>query len=159
MKQMQTNLPPCEIYIDKEGRWFHKGAEMTRRDFIRLFYQNMELNSAGQYVINWKGQSCYVDVEDTAFVVHRAVYEDPVPNQEGRFILYLNDDTKEELLPDTLYVGNEHVLYCAVKNRTYPARFNRASYYQIAQYIEEENGSYFLRLNGIKHVIYQGTVP
>ena len=75
-------LPPCMIFIDKEGRWFHKGAEMIRRDFIRLFYSNMELDSEGRYVIFWNGQRCLVDVEDTAFVVQRAVYTE-TPGAHG----------------------------------------------------------------------------
>ena len=44
-------LPPCLIFIDKEGRWFHEGVEMIRRDFIRMFYRNMELDGEGRYVI------------------------------------------------------------------------------------------------------------
>jgi len=29
MAEKEMNeLPPCLIFIDKEGRWYHKGAEM-----------------------------------------------------------------------------------------------------------------------------------
>jgi len=129
----ENDIPPCLIYIDKEGRWYHRGAEMIHREFIRLFYNNIELDSSGRYVIDWKGQRCYVEVEDTAFVV-RSV-------------------TQEELMPDTLYVGQDNVLYCSVKNHTFPARFNRAAYYQLAAYVEEENGTYYLPLNGRKNKI------
>ena len=141
------------IFIDKEGRWYHEGAEMVRRDFIRLFYKNMELDSEGRYVINWNGERCRVDVEDTAFVVQRVLYEDGEQPGNARFVLNLSDDTEEELIPDTLWVGKENVLYCRVKNRVFPARFNRAAYYQLAEYIEEENGSYYLSLNGNKYTI------
>jgi hypothetical protein len=67
--------------------------------------------------------------------------------------LNLSDDTEEELMPDTLCVGQDNVLYCRVKNRMFPARFNRAPYYQLAEYIEEENESYYLTLNGSKYNI------
>jgi hypothetical protein len=148
-----SGLPPCMIFIDKEGRWYHEGAEMIRRDFIRLFYRKMELDSEGRYVINWNGERCWVDVEDTAFVVRRAVYQDGERTGNARFVLNLSDDTEEELMPDTLCVGQDNVLYCRVKNRLFPARFNRASYYQLAEYIEEENASYYLTLNGNKYNI------
>ena len=141
------------IFIDKEGRWYHEGAEMIRRDFIHLFYRNMELDSEGRYVINWRGERFRVDVEDTAFVVRRVVYEDGARTGNGRFVLNLSDDTEEELMPDTLCVGEDNVLYCRVKDRMFPARFNRAAYYQLAEHIEEENGSYYLPLNGEKHKI------
>ncbi len=148
-----NDLPPCLIFINKEGRWFHEGAEMIRRDFIRLFYQNMELDSRDRYVINWGGKRCYVDVEDTAFVVRNVAYQDGTRDQDARFILYLSDDTQEDLVPDPLFVGKDNVLYCRVKKSVFPARFNRAAYYQLAKYIEEENEAYYLPLNGRKYYI------
>jgi len=147
----ENNLPPCLIFIDKEGRWYHKGAEMIHREFIQLFYQNMELDSLGRYVINWKKERCYVEVEDTAFVVRRVLYQEGNQGQNSRLILYLSDDTQEELIPDTIFIGKGNVLYCKVKNRTFPARFNRAAYYQLAQYIEEEEGTYYLPCNGRRY--------
>ena len=150
---IENEIPPCLIYIDKEGHWYHEGAEMIHREFIRLFYNNMELDLRGRYVIDWKGQRCYVEVEDTAFVVRRVVYQDKGKDGNERFVLSLSDDTQEELMPDTLYVGRDNVLYCSVKDRTFPARFNRAAYYQLAAYVEEENGIYYLPLNGQKNKI------
>ena len=141
------------IFIDKEGRWYHEGAEMIHRDFIQLFYKNMELDSEGRYVINWDGKRCRVDVEDTAFVVRRVVYEDGERTGNDRFVLSLSDDTEEDLMHGTIFIGEGNVLYCKVKNRTFPARFNRAAYYQLAEYIKEENESYYLPLNGRKYKI------
>lgn len=152
-KTYTYDLPPSTIFIDKEGCWHHEGAEMVRRDFIRLFYKNMELDSEGRYVINWNGERFRVDVEDTAFVVRRVVYEDGARTGNARFVLNLSDDTEEELMPDTLCVGKDNVLYCRVKDRKFPARFNRAAYYQLAEQIEEKNGSYYLTLNGKKYKI------
>ena len=150
---VNDGLPPCLIFIDKEGRWYHEDAEMIHRDFIRLFYQNMELDSQDRYVINWNGKRCYVEVEDTAFVVRRVVYQGGTRDQDARFVLSLSDDSKEELAPDTLYVGQDNVLYCRVKNRAFPARFNRSAYYQLAEYIEEENGTYYLILKKTKYEV------
>ena len=150
------DIPPCLIFIDKEGRWYHQGAEMIRREFIRLFYQNMELDSEGRYLINWADKRCYVEVEDTAFVVRRISYEEGNQDRKPRIELSLSDDTKEALMPDSLSVGRENVLYCKVKSGLFPARFNRAAYYQLAEYIEEEDKNYFLPLNGRKYIIRAG---
>ena len=152
----ENDLPPCLITIDKEGRWYHKGAEMIHREFIRLFYDNMELDSIGRYIIDWKGQRCYVDVEDTAFVVRRVTHQEKVAEGvKERFLLSLSDDTEEDLVPETLYVGRDNVLYCRVKNRTFPARFTRAAYYQLTEYVQEEDGVYYLPLSGRKNKISQ----
>ncbi|MFO7987200.1 MAG: DUF1285 domain-containing protein [Desulfatiglandaceae bacterium] len=150
---IEDDIPPCLIFIDKEGRWYHKGAEMIRRDFIRLFYQSMVLDPQGRYLINWAGKTCYVEVEDTAFVVRRVAYESGEQPDSSRFLLTLSDDTQEELAPDTLYVGDANVLYCKVKERTFPARILRSAYYQLAEHVKEENGAYFLRLNGHQYPI------
>ncbi len=154
MTGMENNdLPPCLIFIDKEGLWYHKGVEMIRRDFIRLFYENMEMDSQDRYVISWGGKRCYVDVEDTAFVVRNVAFQDAIGDADARIRLYLSDDSKEDLAPETLHVGEENVLYCRVKNAAFPARFNRAAYYRLAAHIEEENNTFYLPLNGKKYKI------
>jgi hypothetical protein len=148
------DIPPCEIFIDKEGRWFHNGAEIVRRDIIRLFYANMQRDSWGRYVLHWHGSACSVEVEDTAFVVRRA------DGEESAFSLHLSDDSVEKLSPKTLSVGRENVLYCMVKDGRFPARFTRAAYYQLADHIEEEEGGgFFLRLGENKHPILRGQQP
>ncbi|SPD71924.1 conserved hypothetical protein [uncultured Desulfobacterium sp.] len=142
------DMAPCLIFIDKEGVWHHKGVEMVRRDFIRLFYQNMELDPDGCYVINWGGKPCYVEVEDTAFVVRNVHYVEDSKGEEDRFVLSLSDDTNEDLMPETLYVGDNNVMYCSVKNAVFPARFNRTAYYELVKHIEEKNDSYYLPVSG-----------
>lgn len=145
------DLPPCQIYIDEEGRWFHKGMEMIHREYVRLFYRNMDLDDRGRYVIEWQGSRCYVDVADTAFVVRSVTRQDDAG--WAKFLLSLSDDTEEELLPDTLRVGERNVLYCRVKGRRFPARFKRPAYYELARHVAEEGGRFYLPLNGVKHPI------
>jgi hypothetical protein len=134
------DIPPCELFIDKEGRWFHKGAEILRKDLIQLFYAHMDLDGDGRYLLLWQGKHCFLEVEDTAFVVIS------ISGQEGSFALRLSDDSTELLLPETLSVGRDNVPYCLVKEGRFPARFTRAAYYQLAQNIEAgEDGRFFLR--------------
>ena len=150
MRSVEDDLQPCLIYIDKEGRWFHKGVEMVRREFIRSFYQQLEMDVAGRYIILWGGKRCYVDVEDTAFVVKRVSSPDEKGGKGTGFMIRLSDDTEEELMPDTLYLGESNVLYCKVKARNFPARFNRAAYYQLAAHVEPGEEGYVLPVNGRK---------
>ena len=156
MTPVEDGVAPCLIHIDKEGTWFHKGVEMIRREFVRSFFQQMELDAVGQYIISWGGKRCYVDVADTAFVVRRV---SPAKEETGKgpgFVLALSDDTEEALVPNTLYMGKENVLYCRVKGGGFPARFNRAAYYQLAAYIEAEGEDYVLPINGRKFKIAPG---
>jgi hypothetical protein len=111
----ENGIVPCLIHIDVDGRWFHKGVEMVRRDFVHSFFRQMELDDAGRYIIFWGGKLCYVDVEDTAFVVRGVSHLTGKGVNGAEFKISLSDDTEEELMPDTLYLGKENVLYCRLK--------------------------------------------
>jgi len=145
------DTPPCFIFIDKEGGWFHKGAEMVHRDIVRFFYEHIGMDSLGRYVIRWGNERCYLDVEDTAFVIQRVRFEEDGGMQNFR--LFLSDDTTENLNPETLFLGEENVLYCKVKQGSFPARFHRPAYYQLAEFVQEDEGRFYLPLNGEKHFI------
>jgi hypothetical protein len=144
----KNNIPPCMIYIDKNGRWFHKGVEMIHREIILEFYRSITRDSHGKYIINYQGDCCYADVEDTPYIIKRVVLKEMEHNSSSRIVLYVNDDTREELSPETLSVGDDNVLYCEIKAGSFSARFSRAAYYQLGEYIKEEGDSYCLPLNG-----------
>lgn len=123
---------------------------MFRREFVNFFYQHLRRDAAGRYVIELPNDRCYVEVEDTAYFV-KAVY----PQRDGdgvvnNFRIYLCDDTLEDLNPETLYIGAENILYCQVRGGTFPARFTRAAYYQLAMHIEydEARNVFHLPVNG-----------
>jgi hypothetical protein len=143
------------IFINKEGRWFHQGLEMIRRDILLLFYQHLHRDGQGQYSIRLGEEECYIEVEDSAFVVSRVDLESHGEGDTG-FRLWLNDDSQETLDLDTLFVGKENVLYCRVKKGKFPARFQRQAYYQLADHVEEDNGKYLICLDGKKHPLRQG---
>lgn len=145
-------IPPCSIRIDKDGTWYHRGAEMIHRPFIRLFYENLTQDEEGRYIIAWRGERCYLEVEDTPFVVRTVFHRREAGGQE-RIILCLTDDSEEALAPGTLFVGRENVLYCRVRTGTFRARFSRPAYYELARHIVEKDLGYALALNGKLHRI------
>jgi len=146
-----------EIKIDKEGIWYYKGAHMFRKEILNVFFDHLRMDECGKYLIELGPERCYLDVEDTAFVVS-AVYKTINPDSgEEQIEVLLSDDSCEVLDMTSLQEGRENVLYCRVKNGKFAARFSRKSYYQIAEFIEEsENGgSFFISLNGVKYFIHQ----
>src|SRR5512136_615292 len=149
---MENDIPHSGIRIDKDGVWYYNGNEIFRHEIVRYFSQNLKRDEAGRYLIELEHDSCYLEVEDAPFVV-KAVYRcTGRTDNEECIILLLSDQSIEELDPDSLWAGKDNVLYCSVKENVFVARFSRASYYQIAEFIEygDDEGEYFISLNG-KH--------
>lgn len=148
--------PPCMIYVDKDGAWFHKGAPIIHRELLLLFYRCLCADELGRYIIKFNDQVCRLDVEDTPFVILSTDFvRAGAEGEKNRFILHLIDDTKEELVLDTLMIGPDNVLYCKIRNGKFRARFSRPSYYQLAQHVEEEPGTgrYFICPNNKKYYL------
>jgi hypothetical protein len=144
-----------EIRIDKDGIWYYNGAHMFRKEILNVFFEHLKIDECGKYLIELGSERCYLEVEDTAFVVV-AVYKTKIPgNGKEQIEIILSDDSREILEMNSLQEGRNNVLYCGVKEGRFTARFLRKSYYQLAEFIEQsENGaSFFIKLNGEKYLI------
>jgi len=150
-----------DIRIDKEGVWYYKGALMFRKEILSVFFEHLRIDECGKYLIELGEERCYLDVEDTAYIV-AAVYQTQLPdNGRAQIDILLSDDSCEKLEMQSVYVGRDNVLYCRVKEGKFTARFARNSYYQLAEFIEQsENGNhYFINLNGEKYIISETPIP
>jgi hypothetical protein len=147
--KQENNIPPCNIWVDKDGVWYYRGREMFRKEFVDLFYQNLTRDNSGRYIIEMANDRCYIEVEDAPFVV-KAVYKSNAEENDRETInILLNNSDMDELDLSTLQIRENNVLYCSVKNNIFDARFSRAGYYQLAEFIEydEETDSYYISLN------------
>ena len=153
---MSNDATPQEpdIKIDKDGVWYYRGAEMFRKDIVNMLYRRLTRDSEGRYLIEFKNERSYPDVEDTPFVI-KAVYRSL--SEKGEEVIYLRmpDDSMEKLDPATLCVGHDNSLYCTIAGSGFEARFSRAGYYQIAECIdyEPENDGYYISLDGRRYYI------
>ena len=147
---MKNDIPPCQITIDKEGVWYFRGKEIIRKDIICYFYQNLKKDEFGRYIIELENDRCYLEVEDAPFVIKSVYRFDSKSSNKECIYLLLSDQSLEKLDPNTLYVGNDNVLYCSIRDKAFIARFSRAGYYQIANFIEydTEKNEYVILLNG-----------
>jgi len=152
---MKINIPPCQIKIDKDGIWYYRGKEIVRKDIIHYFYQHLKRDEYGRYIIELEDDCCYLEVEDTPFVIKAVYGPDSQSSNEKYIYVLLSDHSLEKLDLDTLCIGKENVLYCSIKDNAFVARFSRASFYQIANFIEydAEKDKYLISLNGISYYI------
>jgi len=154
-EQSAEAIVPCEIYVDEEAEWFHRGAKIIREDILELFYEHITYSEKHGYLIEWRNSRCALDVADTPFVISR-VDRIAESQDHARVLLTLRHiKNPEPLAPATLRVGEHNVLYCRVRDGKFPARFSRPAYYQLAEWIAEErdSGRFFLEINGTKHYI------
>jgi hypothetical protein len=160
-RRYQNDIPPCMIFVDKEGNWFHKGTPIVHDGFLELFYSALKQDHRGRYIIQFKNQICQLDVEDTPFVVVDIDFVEGKPEKNDHFVLHLIDGSKETLNPKTLFLGPQNVLYCRVRNDVFKARFSRPSYYRFAAYVEEEPEThrFFISLNGKNYYLEGGSKP
>lgn len=130
---------PYELRIDPEGRWFHGGVEIVRRNIMQLFSRSLRRGKDGKYYVQLGRDKAPVIVEDAPFVVLRVEEQ---PSAELR--LLLSDGSKEILQPRTLVFRDNNVPYCLVR-KNLKAKFSRQAYYQLAKYIEldDATGSYY----------------
>ncbi len=139
-----------EIYIDKDGIWYFREMEMERQDIVQYFYQYLRRDEEGHYLIEIGDDRCYVDVEDTPYVIRSVTVGISQSVSQLYVRLSLNDGSSERLnISAPLRIGDDHVLYCRVKRGEYEARFSRPAYYQFCEYItyDSRKGQYLLILN------------
>lgn len=143
-------LPPCMIFVSKEGKWYHEGAEIIHRAIFLWLIQSLEKTEDGLFIVHLNNQKCYLEVEDTPLVVQQVNLVGESPGAGEQIRLTLNDDSQEVLDPETLRINAESVLYCQVKTGRFPARFLRPAYYQLAEHIVEDDSRGFALLLGDK---------
>jgi uncharacterized protein len=148
---------PCDIRIDRNGVWYYRGAEMFRKEIVFFFYGHLQRDEAGRYLIELDNDRCYIDVEDTAFVV-KAVYRTATNGEHRDAIdLLLSDGTIESLNMATLRIGKDEIPYCTVKDLRFEARFSTAAYYQLAEFIEydDERDAFYIDLQGRRSYVHR----
>lgn len=141
-----NNFKP-RIYIDKEGNWYQDGYPVVHRRTYLYNNKLLKRDEKGRYYINEGRGRVYVEVEDTPFVI-----KDISVNEEGQPVVILNDETTEIMDLSSLLVKN-NVPYIKVKDREFTARFNRPSYYRLAELIQKEGNKYYIDVKGNRNYL------
>ncbi len=132
-----------QIFLDKEGRWFHEGVEITHRRTVELFNRSLVADDEGFFFLVAGRERAPVEVEDTPFLVKSIERVG-----EGGCVLVLSDKSEEPLDPSTLVVSGENVLYCLVKKGRMRARFTRPAYYRFLEDLGEDEEGFYVKLGG-----------
>jgi uncharacterized protein len=150
---MRDVTESCRISINKEGKWFYQGREIVNPMVLEYFCNALEKDEQGRYRIVLEQEMCYLEVEDTPFVV-ASMRGEP---ETGLSVL-LNTGSLYDLDPDTLCIGDDNVMYCTVPHGI-KVRFSRAAYYLLALMMEEDDqGDIILKMgNRIYRMAHAGS--
>jgi hypothetical protein len=129
-----------QISFRCDGNWYVDDERIDNPRIATLFSRSIRVDRDGSYFLQIAEERAPITVEDTPYVVR---------TMEGDcrrgFILVLNDGEREPLDPASLSIGAGDVLYCAVKDGRFRARFLRPAYYQLTTCLEEDsNGNIYL---------------
>lgn len=141
------------IRIDKEGRWFFQGEEITHRKTYLLYNRNLTRDVSGRIILRIGQEICAVEVEDAPFVVKTLEFVTFEKGGLESVWLILNDESKEQLIPETLRIGADHIPYCRVRDGIFEARFSRGAYQLLVPFIQhdEQEKRFFISIAGKKH--------
>lgn len=138
--------PYLKLTVDKDGRWFQNGAEITHPAVRKHFMGLLERTVDGGYRIRSGREICAVEVEDTPFVVTATMGD-----REAGLSIALNDDSSEPFDPELFWIGKENTPYTRIKGNAFSARFSRPAYYQLTDFIEADNEEdFFFVIRGVR---------
>ena len=71
MTEKNKPILPCLIFVSKDGKWYHEGAEIIHRPIFLWLIQSLEKTEDGLFIVNLNNQKCVLEVEDTPLVVRQ----------------------------------------------------------------------------------------
>jgi hypothetical protein len=141
---MIERLRQSGIRLDREGRFWHEGTQVTHERFQQTLLRWLDVLPDGRPILRLDAtRYAYVEVDDALLLVLSARW------QGDRALLTLNDDTEEELAYDTLCVDSrDDSLYCLVRGRRLEARITTPAYYVLAERIAPAGKQFVLHAAG-----------
>jgi hypothetical protein len=147
---MADDIPPCNIRIDKEGTWYYQGLPIINRNIYLYFNQCLSRDASGKYILSMGEERCYLEVEDTPFVIQEVYLKSEAEGAPAALWVKLNDGTEEPLDAGSLRVAADNVVYGMIKHAFCEARFTRAAWYQLAGHVQQDRQGYYLSVDGVK---------
>jgi hypothetical protein len=131
-----------QMRIDKDGQWFHEGGIIKRQALVKLFSSVLSCDADGQHWLRTPVEFGKIEVEDAAFIITRADRQGSGKAAQ----IYLSDNIERVHLlsakcplvfrksPIKPYGVHPYLLI----DKGLSAKISRPVYYQLADYIGEE---------------------
>jgi hypothetical protein len=129
------------IRLDRDGRFWHEGGEVTHAGLRAAFFRWLDRNPDGRWVLRLDARRfVYLEVEDAPFVVATLRWEG------DRGLVRLSDGSEEPLDASSVRLCGD-AAYATVKGR-FAGRFARAAWHALAERLTERDGRVVLVAEG-----------
>lgn len=124
-----------DLRLDTEGRWFHDGDPFEHPRLTELFNRGLDVHpETGEAIVHVGDRWCYVQADDTPFVVVRL--ERDAPGGPGAL---LNNGERHPLPADALETPDGEIVY-AVLTPNRRARIGRGVWNALVDDVVEIEG-------------------
>ena len=130
--------------IDKRGDWYWEDEEISHPEIKRYLLSLIEKKDNGIWINNGI-EKFAVDVEETPFFV------EAIREKEDKLKIILNDQTEETLDLTSLRFAKDNSLWCKIKNGKFEAKFTLSAFWQLMEYLVEEEGKFYLKIKDRKY--------
>ena len=139
-----------EMRITADGKWYHRGGEITRAAMVRAFSTLLSRDPDGRHWLISPFEKLAIEVEDAAFVAT------DMSAVDGGLAFRLNTDDLVIAGPDNpLRVAGDKdtpAIYLAVR-RGCEARLNRSTYEQLVQHALASGGELTVESGGARFAL------
>ena len=145
--ELQKLRESSGLRLDREGRFWHRGGEITHPRTLAVLHRGIHRASDGRWATRIGKEWAYLQVDDVALFVRRI---------EG-LRAQLASGEWVELDPSMLAAGADDALYVRVGGER--ARLTRAAQLSLGDHLHEERGTYFVELNGKRYAVGRDEGP
>ena len=162
-----TPLQRFAIRIDGEGQWWHEGARITR-DRLSALFAGVLARLDGRYVLVTPAEWGVIEVEDVPYLITAMVVEmgagevGAVEAGDGVQVIRFTDSHGAEVVLDAkhpLMMRDYRGGLCpyVTMRPGLEARINRTVYYQLAEYLtQDDEGRFGVWSAGVFHIMDVG---
>lgn len=141
--ELIERLRQTGLRLDREGRFWHEGEEVTHPGLRRALLRWMDRLPDGRPILRLDAvRYAYVDVDDAHLLATSLRWDG------DRAFVRLNDGSEEELDYPSLRRGEGDALYCSARAGALEARLTTPAYYALAERLVETGDGFAVRARG-----------
>ncbi len=134
-----------QYFVDREGDWWCEGWPVDDPDLRDQLSCSLYVRDDGLH-LRCEGEEHPVAVEVAPLFVQDVECELAPDGGLEAVTLRLSDGRTESLRGSSLRVDGEGRLFCEASPAELPALFFRPAFYRLMQYLEEDDGRFFIRI-------------